>query len=228
MPLKSANGSSISNSSSRSSSIEKGSSPALAEVAVDVWSSSTTSDNLSSEAAVSVSVSRGVSGAACVSSAAGSAAAATLSLTVPTAFFSAFMNNTPIVAMLLPVTEAWAARCSIPAQWLVLAATNVAWATCAMLPWARLQYATFFLYTFWRMFTWVTLFATVGRCYPNDSGTVAGMAQSVTGLVLLLQEPLRASNLRLFPANFVPLQLGLTLLAATSSCLCARACSLGF
>ena len=114
-------------------------------------------------------------------------------------------------------------RCSIPAQWLVLALTNVAWATCAMLPWARLQYATFFLYTFWRMFTWVTLFATVGRCYPNDSGTVAGMAQSVTGLVLLLQEPLRASNLRLFPANFVPLQLGLTLLAATSSCLCARA-----
>ena len=30
-------------------------------------------------------------------------------------------------------------------------------------------------------------------------------------------------HLRLFPSNFVPLQLGLTLLAATSSCLCARA-----
>ena len=49
-----------------------------------------------------------------------SVAAATLSLTVPTAFFSAFMNNTPIVAMLLPVTEAWAARCSIPARVLMM------------------------------------------------------------------------------------------------------------
>ena len=31
-------------------------------------------------------------------------------LCVPTALFSAFLNNTPIVAMLISVTEAWCAR----------------------------------------------------------------------------------------------------------------------
>ena len=37
--------------------------------------------------------------------------AALVRLTLPTACFSAFMNNTPIVAMLTSVVEAWAARC---------------------------------------------------------------------------------------------------------------------
>ena len=45
---------------------------------------------------------------------------ALLRLTLPTAFFSAFMNNTPIVAMLLPVAEAWAARCSLSTRVLMM------------------------------------------------------------------------------------------------------------
>ena len=38
---------------------------------------------------------------------------AVLRLCVPTAVFSAFLNNTPIVAMLISVTEAWCARASL-------------------------------------------------------------------------------------------------------------------
>ena len=37
-------------------------------------------------------------------------------LCLPTAFFSAFLNNTPIVAMLLSVVEGWCSRCNLPVR----------------------------------------------------------------------------------------------------------------
>ena len=38
---------------------------------------------------------------------------ALLRLCLPVGLFSAFLNNTPIVAMLLPICEGWAARCNL-------------------------------------------------------------------------------------------------------------------
>eukprot|EP00658_Telonema_sp_P-2_P040668 TRINITY_DN29083_c0_g1_i1.p1 TRINITY_DN29083_c0_g1~~TRINITY_DN29083_c0_g1_i1.p1 ORF type:complete len:359 (+),score=86.82 TRINITY_DN29083_c0_g1_i1:57-1079(+) len=45
---------------------------------------------------------------------------ALLRLCAPVAVFSAFMNNTPIVAMLLPVCERWAARCNLSIKVLLM------------------------------------------------------------------------------------------------------------
>ncbi|MEM1444672.1 MAG: SLC13 family permease, partial [Planctomycetota bacterium] len=41
-------------------------------------------------------------------------------LTVPVTALSAFMNNTPVVAMLLPVVRSWARRSGIPASKLLI------------------------------------------------------------------------------------------------------------
>ncbi len=51
---------------------------------------------------------------------------ALLRLCLPVGLFSAFLNNTPIVAMLLPICEGWAARCnlSIKVRGLTMAAVT--------------------------------------------------------------------------------------------------------
>mmetsp|Transcript_26009 Transcript_26009/g.36145 ORF Transcript_26009/g.36145 Transcript_26009/m.36145 type:complete len:788 (-) Transcript_26009:20-2383(-) len=41
-------------------------------------------------------------------------------LLIPVLFFSAFLNNTPIVAMMIPVIESWAVQCHIPASYLLM------------------------------------------------------------------------------------------------------------
>jgi len=45
---------------------------------------------------------------------------ALLRLCLPVAVLSAFMNNTPLVAMLLPVCEGWAARCNLSIKVLLI------------------------------------------------------------------------------------------------------------
>jgi len=45
---------------------------------------------------------------------------ALLRLCLPVAVLSAFMNNTPLVAMLLPVCEGWAARCDLSIKVLLI------------------------------------------------------------------------------------------------------------
>ena len=46
--------------------------------------------------------------------------AAILRLSVPVCIVSAFMNNTPVVAMMIPVVESWSARTGIPAAKLLI------------------------------------------------------------------------------------------------------------
>ena len=45
---------------------------------------------------------------------------AILRLSLPVAAVSAFMNNTPVVAMMIPVVEAWAARTGFAASKLLI------------------------------------------------------------------------------------------------------------
>lgn len=47
-------------------------------------------------------------------------AAALIRLCVPAAVASAFLNNTPIVMMLIPVVESWAARCELSPRVLLM------------------------------------------------------------------------------------------------------------
>ncbi len=49
-----------------------------------------------------------------------SLAAAQLRLMLPVTMMSAFLNNTPIVAMLVPAVEAWARRCRLPVSGLMI------------------------------------------------------------------------------------------------------------
>ena len=81
---------------------------------------------------------------------------ALLRLCLPVGLFSAFLNNTPIVAMLLPICEGWAARCNLSIKvlpylrWpqLTMAMLTMATRTMAMLPIKVLLYL-YYGYTSW-------------------------------------------------------------------------------